>query len=396
MDQRRIRRSEMRPAAIAVALLASGCSQQVLLGSAYESAYRPALLAKSQGKHPQLFGYQVLAGDFHTHVGPPDHPSHVSRDLATTVKLARAEGIDFLVLTPHVHARFYLDPELRAQVVRDQRALRDAITLHTDITLIPGFEYTDHVYGHVGMSFADLDTVLAETDPSRPESFVERWVARDGLLVVNHPLVGPLSSPVSFTKNDLSWRPFTHPELEPPPDIATIDRVAQGFEAYNVVASHLRDRLVLGDPLASTRETFARLDREIEKRRRRMTPLGGSDSHTDSLRATTFVLADANTPKAIHDAVVAGRVCVRSPAACTLEARVPGGQWQHVGASLPEGPIEVRARGGAIDILVDGKNIAHPASGVTTTVHPPKGSCSTLRARVDDGFSGPIYAGCGV
>ena len=50
---------------------------------------------------------------------------------------------------------------------------------------------------------------------------------------------------------------------------------------------------------------------------RRLIPVGGSDSHTHHLRATTFLLSRGRGEAEIRDALVSGRVCVRGPEACS-------------------------------------------------------------------------------
>src|SRR5262249_50175913 len=123
----------------------------------------------------------------------------------------------------------------------------------------------------------------------------------------------------AMARADLSWRPWTR-KMNIPREIETIDRLAQAFEAYNLTASHLRDRFLLLDPDATLRATMARLDREVSVQHRRMTAVGGSDSHEMHLRATSFVLAETRTEAGIRDVIVAGRTCVRDPAACSLVA----------------------------------------------------------------------------
>ena len=90
---------------------------------AMSSAYRPALggasgrgasLASDLTKRPIAPPYQLLAGDFHCHVQPPDSEGEVSRGVPETIELARRERLDFVVLTPHVWARFFQEPTLRA------------------------------------------------------------------------------------------------------------------------------------------------------------------------------------------------------------------------------------------------------------------------------------------
>lgn len=367
------------------------------------SAYRaPPLDVGDAFEHPR---YELLAGDLHCHVLPPDDPSHVSRDLDDTVDLAEKEGLDFVVLTPHVWSGFFADAALRARTIAFERGLRAEIARQRarasesgrDVMLVPGFEYTDHAHGHAGMLFGNVERVLDEVplDDARahPERFFERWVARGGLLVVNHPLVVPIASSISIARADLSWRPLTGAGPFPA-EIAAIDRLAIGFEAYNLTTTHMRDRYLQGDTDRTLLETLRRLDDEIPKRGRRMTPVGGSDSHSHHLRATTYVLATSRTPSAIRDAVAAGRVCVRSPEACSFEARAPGGVWVGVGESVRDvGAIEVRARGADVEIVRGGEIVARPASGAVARVEVGRG-CAAVRARVGKGFSAPIYVNC--
>jgi hypothetical protein len=369
----------------------------------------------------------------HCHVSPPDDASDVNRGLAETLALAREEGLDFVVLTPHLPGRFYLDADLRARALAGQAALRRALAAsEVGRTLfIPGFEYTDHRYGHVGSSFADLARVLAEVPleaaRAAPERFFEQWVADGGVLVVNHPLVTPVDSIFPTARADLSWRPWTS-SAKVPPEIAAVGRLAIGFEAYNAVVTHLRDRVLLGDAEASLHAVLGRLDREIVAARRRITPMGGSDSHTGFLRATTFVLAESRTEAGLRDALRGGRTCVRSPGACSLEVRAAGGPWVSVGGAVrsdagvgslgvgaapsgapivdwglgaevgaaPSGAsiVEVRARGDRIVIDRDGAAAAMPASGKIARVEVPPGRCSLIRAEVDEGYSGPVYVNC--
>ncbi len=345
--------------------------------------------------------YQLLAGDMHCHVSPPDDPGDVTRGVSETIALAAEEGHDFVVLTPHLPARFFADPELRDRAAAGAVEMRRAFSGAERTIFIPGFEYTDHRYGHVGASFADLGQVLAEVPVdvarSRPEAFFERWVADGGLLVVNHPMITPLDSVLSRARGDMSWRLWTAGP-EAPPEILAVGRLAAGYEAYNAAIAQMRDRFLLGDAEHSVREVLAGLDREIVKSGRRIAAVGGSDSHAPYMRATTFVLAESRTEAGVREAVLAGRVCVRSPGACSLEVRAPGGRWVGVGGAIDTGAaggsVEVRARGGDVVVVRDGAVVATPASGSAARVEVPAGRCSLIRARVDEGYSGPVYVNC--
>jgi hypothetical protein len=370
------------------------------------SSPRPAAVAAPR--------YELLAGDLHCHVRPPDSEGDVVRGVAETVDLARREGLDFVVLTPHVEARFFESAAQREAVLAGRAALRAELA-REDVSrtvFVLGMEYTDHAYGHVGASFADLEQVLADVPVAEarahPQRFFERFVARGGLLVVNHPLVTPLDVPFHVARWNVSWRPWT--SLRPsPPEIEAVDRLAQGFEAYNMAVTELRDRYLLGETEHSLRATLDRIDEQIRTQGRRISPMGGTDSHSHYLRATTFVLSEGRSEAAIRAALVEGRVCIRGPEACSLEARAAvrdaevdapaaraEGEWVGVGGAVfGVDAVEVRANGDEIDVLVDGTVMSSPEAGHVVKVAVDPRRCSLLRARVDDGFSAPIYVNCG-
>jgi hypothetical protein len=195
---------------------------------------------------------------------------------------------------------------------------------------------------------------------------------------------------------DLSWRPWTHRDAGPfPREIEAANHLAQGFEAYNLTAAHMRDRYLDHPGPGTYADTLARLDAEILAQRRRLVPLGGSDSHEDHLRATTFVLAAARTAEGIRDAVLAGRVCVRDGRACSLGARTPSTPWRPLGAAFSAAPtVEVRATGEDIQVMVNGRLAARPRSGEIASLLLDPGQCSIIRAEIDGGAAAPIYANC--
>jgi len=404
--------------ALAVALgAASGCGldRHTAVDVAMTSAYRPPVPVFTgddarpegrQGPAPAVAGepFQLLGGDFHCHVSPPDWDQEANRDLAGTVALAKQEALDFVVLTPHVGARFFLDEDRRREEIEALAVLRGEIARQKPggPLLIAGFEYTDHRQGHLGFSFGDLDRLLARLSVGqlarRPQDFMQGWVDAGGLIVVNHPLVTPLDSTFDIARADLSWRPWTRPDAETgvfPPEIVAANRVAQGFEAYNLTAAHMRDRYLSHPGPGTYLETLARLDTEILAQQRRMVPLGGSDSHENHLRATTFVLARSRTIDGIREAVLAGRVCVRDWRACTLRARTPGATWQPPGAAFAgTSRLEVRATGADVRVLVNGTLAAHPRSGQVATLTLDPDHCSVIRAEIDGGAAAPLYANC--
>jgi hypothetical protein len=89
---------------------------------------------------------------------------------------------------------------------------------------------------------------------------------------------------------------------------------------------------------------------------------------------------------------------VRDGGACSFEARSAGtDEWTPIGGVIEKsGAIEVRAHGESIDIIVNGKVVASPASDTVARVDLSGDPCSVVRARVGSGYSGPIYVHCGV
>jgi hypothetical protein len=210
-----------------------------------------------------------------------------------------------------------------------------------------------------------------------------------------HAFVTPLESIFRIARVDLSWRPFTHPEQPAPSEIVAIGRYAQGLEAFNARVTDLRDRFLVGDVLDSIRRVLSRMDAEIVAQKRRLTPIGGSDSHDQFMSATTWVLARDKSAEAIREAVTLGRTCVRDAAACSFEARAIGSEWTQLGGAISaKGSIEARASAGPLEVFDDGKSVATSPRGEAVTVAVEGDRCSIVRARVDDGFSAPIYVNC--
>ena len=344
--------------------------------------------------------YLLLAGDLHCHINPPDWSDHVARHLPETIRLAQEEHLDFISLVPHVFSDLYRDRDTPPRLAAALADLQTTIDTRPDDGLIldMGVEYIDPS-GHFGMVFGDVRAALLDTPYdvaiAHPEAFINTFADRGGLLVVNHPLLTPLHFPLPLASLDISWQPFTG---RPPfrPEIAAVDARADAFEAANLFVSAVRDRFLLGDSEDSTRHVLARLDREILARKRRMTPVGGTDSHSFYLRPMTFVLAEQRSRAAIHDAIQAGRTCVVQPAACTFEARAEGSEaFSPVGSSLQAtSRVEARASGGAVVIYRDGERVATPASGQVVSIAVAPGRCSVLRATVDGGYSAPVYVNC--
>ena len=340
--------------------------------------------------------YLLLAGDLHCHINPPDWADHVARHLPETLRLAQQEQLDFVSLVPHVFSDFPATPSKRARVVKMLEELQARVDARPEDGLIldVGVEYTDPT-GHFGMVLGDVPAALASLPATAgAKDFVNAFADRGGLLVVNHPLLTPIPSPVPLSSLDISWQPFTG---KPPfrPEIAAVDARADAFEAANLFVRSMRDRFLLDDSEDSTRRTLAVLDREIVARQRRMTPVGGTDSHSFHLRPMTFLLAGERSRDGIRDAIRAGRTCVVQPGACTFEVRTEGGAFAPVGSSLVGATrVEVRASGEKIAVYRNGERVGAPGDGQVIAVDVPPGECSVLRATVDGGYSAPVYVNC--
>lgn len=383
----------------------AGCGKGALIDIAMSGASREA---RATGM--RVGDKMVLSGDMHCHVLPPDSPSHVSRDLTDTVERAKGEGIDFVILTPHVPGGFQVDDARRAWVKESQAELRARIAaLKTDVVVIPGFEYTDRRWGHLGMAFADVDAVLdavsAADAEAEPTHFFEQWVARGGIITINHPMNRPLKdAPFAELGYNLSWRAFHGVEV--PPEITWVSTHAQTIETFNASVTHLRDQFMVGEEDRSLREASHVVDRLARQQHRRIASVGGSDSHGAWIRPTTFVLATAKTPAAIREGILNARTCVRGPEGCTLEVRhkKSGNEWSHVGDEVPVDArpktdpavdiLEARATGGDVTLFVNGEISGTAESGDTMTVRLPHGRCAVVRAIVGRSWSSGIYVGC--
>lgn len=372
--------------------------------------------------------YRILAGDTHCHVMPPDADYHVSRSLSDTIRLAVAEHLDFVILTPHVPGRFFMSLEKRAWVEATQQVLRAEIESHAEVSehfledagpkllVIPGMEYTDHQYGHVGLAFADVSQVLdalpVDAAIEHPARFFELWAKRGGVTIINHPVLRPIpSAPLEDLRADLSWRGFRHAdELDKagpalPPEISWLTNHAPAVETENLSISHSRDHLFLDDTDHTFREGTHLVDREARWQRRRISPVGGSDSHGQWLRPTVWILATEASARGVREAIVAGRTCLRGPAACRLEVRGRDAAFHAVGASVeslaPGGGVDVRIatdseeRRSTVRYYVNGAVRAMGFAGELVHVRTIPGHCSVVRAEVDDGsMSAPTYVDC--
>ncbi|MBI3072293.1 MAG: hypothetical protein HYY84_09265 [Deltaproteobacteria bacterium] len=286
-----------------------------------------------------------LAGDFHCHVRPPDGPREVRSDFDDTVTMARAGGLDFVVLVPHVRGKFYEDAANRKWVAEANRRLTARARSVSDIVVVPGVEYTDGDSGHIGVSFVDLADVLDAREP-----FFEAVVRQSGILNIHHPYALPMSLP--FYRRglpDMSWRPFTR-GTKIPREIAFVNDRYSAIEVFNHSKSVV-DRVVQGDRFIDIRRALAKADTEVVRRGHPIALIGGSDNHAFSLRATTYVFAETRDGPGIANAVRGAHTCAMGPDACTFQVRSSvDRRWRIVGDVVKTttgdaGWIEARWRG---------------------------------------------------
>jgi hypothetical protein len=395
-------------------LSTTGCTANRVLDFAMATAPHSSSTTK-------IGPYEVLSGDLHCHVMPPDADYHVSRELTDTIRIANEEHLDFVVLTPHVPSRFFLNPEKREWVRATQSVLRARVALEgpeaaSKLIVIPGMEYTDHRYGHVGLSFANVDEVLDELTPDElrqdPARFFERWQAHGGLTTINHPVLrGIPRAPIVDLRYDLSWRGFRRANDASLPlwlpfvsEVDWLTRHATAVETHNLSVGHLVDQFWVGDPDWTLREATHLVDREARLQKRRITPVGGSDSHGMWLRPTTWLLASERSVAGIRDAIVHGRTCVRGPEACLLEVRGGDGAFHTVGASIAASNHYVDARVGQTPsadkdnlatFFVNGTIAGEGRLGDLVRLATPRdGHCSIVRASVGRSMSAPVYVDC--
>src|SRR5687768_7182626 len=84
-----------------------------------------------------------FAGDVHMHVAPPDDPTDVTMNVHAIAAAARTNGLDFVVLTPHLWGSRWGDA-FRAEW---RTLARDAAAIAKP-AMIPGVEWGDGD-GHV-------------------------------------------------------------------------------------------------------------------------------------------------------------------------------------------------------------------------------------------------------
>lgn len=384
----------------AVAVLALGACQSLMNRATLSAAFKP------QDAHsvPMQGTLRLWAGDMNFHLSPPDDDKMVRRSMRQSMELLARSGLDFVYVTPKVNARFYESSEGYEQVrtawTMAQQTLQAMGAPHPLMML--GMEYADEAVGSATIIGVDIPKTLGELSReelrANPSSFANMLSLRGGVIILNHPLATPLKvpfdSPARYATVDRSWRPMTQPGIALAKDMQAINQQFDGMETYSVPVSVWRDQYVMEDPLLHLRESSIRLAQEAKRKQRRIIPVGGSDSRGRMIRATTFIAAPEKTPESLRRALLAGRVCVRSPLPCAVRVYSDdkGGTAMGVGdAVVAERSVELRWDGEG-QLYRNGELLGDFESGTTQAAN--RGDCQIYQLHLGGGVSGPIYVNC--
>lgn len=381
-------------------LLSMGACESVITRLSLQAAYKP-----QTHKSVQMQGAQRLwAGDMNFHISPPDDPKRIRRTLRESVDLLSKSGLDFVFVTPQIPARFWDSADQFERVRREWSSIQQTMSSMSDKLplIMVGAEYVDDKNGSATIVGVDIPKALNEVSredlKTNPTAFINLLWMRGALVYLNTPLATPLKAPVDshqrYNSVDRSWKPMTKPSAGYPKDILAINNVYDGMEAYSVPLSVWRDQYVQGDPVASVGAVMSRLDLEIIRKKRRLIPIGGSDSRSSLIRPTIYIAAPERTPEALRQGLTQGRVCVRSPLPCGLrvfadDQPVAAGVGDHI---VAQQHIDIRWEGGEGELF---RNAESVGTFEGRTLQPTSRSeCHIYRLVVDGGYSAPFYVNC--
>lgn len=385
--------------AVSVVLLTGAC-RTFFTALSTEAAYKP-----KQHKNVQMQGaYRLWAGDMNFHISPPDDPRKVERSLKASVDLANKSGLDFVFVTPQIPARFWESADQYERVKRDWPTLQATLSSLSEkgVLMMVGAEYSDDKNGSATIIGTDIPKALNDVSRddlrANPTAFINLLWMRGALVFLNTPLATPVKAPVDSVNNysnvDRSWKPLTKPSAGFPKDILALHNLYDGMEAYSVPLSVWRDQYALGDPVASVSAVMSRMDLEIIRKKRRLVPIGGSDSRDSLIRPTIYIAARDRTPEELRQGLTHGRVCVRSPTPCGVRVFADDrpeavGVGDHIVASQH---VNIRWEGGEGELFRNAESVgtfeghtSQPAS---------RSECHIYRLVVDGGYSAPFFVNC--
>ncbi|HEY0252532.1 MAG TPA: CehA/McbA family metallohydrolase, partial [Kofleriaceae bacterium] len=274
-----------------------------------------------------------LAGDLHMHVAPPD-PDDVTASIADITAAAKAAGMDFVVVTPHLWDDRWADDRDAWRTVW-RRFARDARAVPSP-TLIPGTEWTTR-RGHFTVVGADLSALEGN-------DFLAAAHAAGAFISANHPFAVPTHIPsVRISDYNMSYRVWS----DRAPGFTAID----GAEVWNVPLAFAN---LVSRPGGRTGEqrAWTELDRVAHEEHRPMTAVGGTDDHHGHAMATTYVLAEDASEANILAALHAGRTCIGGPEAGSFRAHGDSPESVQIGGSV-KGQTITLAWDGTAELFVD-------------------------------------------
>jgi hypothetical protein len=281
---------------------------------------------------------------------------------------ARARGLEFVVLTPHMRAH---RPKRFARAWTELAAVARA---SRDVTLIPGAELGVPGLGH--FSISGVDIAALGDDPLADAR------AAGAFVVVNHPFAVPTDIPgIRESRFDLSYQPWTHGAR----GWSDFD----GVEVWNVPLSLAN---LVSQPGGQTgmARAFAAADARARRDHRRVTVTGGTDNHRRLVMATTWVLAPDASEASILAALRHGATCVGGSDGGDLRARGDrDAAWARIGDSVhADRTVELRWRGAA-ELYVDGVDQGEHDGGFTAQI-----DAGVHTFRIEEGVSrcGFVYA----
>jgi len=306
------------------------------------------------------------------HVHPPDRDAMLPLD--DVVAIARREGLEFVILTPHLYEGTWQSPERRRRWLATWQDLAADARATAGLTVIPGAELGVRDLGHFGVSGIDL-AALAGGD------LLDSAERAGAFVVVNHPFATPTRIPgFAVSEKDLSFRPWAHRR-------GAVPRI-DGVEVWNVPLGMAN---LVSRPGGGSAEERAWLEADALARRQRrpVVAVGGTDNHLDMVSPTTWVLApDAREPS-ILAGLRAGAVCVGGAEAGGLEARGErDAGWAPIGGVAHGERVELRWPGRA-RLFVDGVDRGVLDGGF---VDDHAGGVHTYRIVVGESRSGFVYA----
>ncbi len=271
-----------------------------------------------------------IAGDLHMHVAPPGALRDVTMTIPQIAKQARKNGLEFVIVTPHLWERGWNGPRQRAKwqgLWHDMAALARA---QEGVTMIPGVEYGESGVGHFGISGVEIDTLVGD-------DFLAAVDAAGAFVVVNHPFAIALRDPdIPGSGADYSYKQWTGRNVAPRHD--PID----GVEVWNHM---LRWARLIQEK--KEQQSYAAAAQLVHERRRPIALVGGSDNHREWIEPTTWVYATDPSETTILAALHAGATCVRGIES-VIEAHGdedPSDRWAAIGESAHGARVELRWSG---------------------------------------------------